>query len=323
MPPTKPNFGAESPEDIKDFFPEDQAVVQASTRIRRILYRRREKQIAQWSPVRRYLHILFYEPSSMRARIFIGVSTAVVLLFLIVFIIDTFPQYRVQSHWRDIARSVNLATALFFAVEWVLRLYAFQRPLMHHPWVLYFTNDSANFLGKAKWLRALQILRVLRVLRLTEYSVELYVTIRTLRKSLLQILVVMTIIIILLLTACFLLFFAENNRLDPSPYQNIFYCLYWGFVTITTVGYGDYTPVSPWGHVTMFMGVFTIVFPTSIISNNFAAEWEAFHKAQKVHDQRLLLYEYEYKRHDLARVWNYANQAYDMADRSDDTDRLS
>ncbi|KAJ1933681.1 hypothetical protein GGF37_006641 [Kickxella alabastrina] len=71
------------------------------------------------------------------------------------------------------------------------------------------------------------------------------------------------------------------------------------------------------------MGVFTIVFPTSIISNNFAAEWEAFHKAQKVHDQRLLLYEYEYKRHDLARVWNYANQAYDMADRSDDTDRLS
>ncbi|KAJ2156108.1 hypothetical protein GGH15_005629, partial [Coemansia sp. RSA 562] len=104
----------------------------------------------------------------------------------------------------------------------------------------------------------------------------------------------MMVIVVVLLTGCFLLFFAENDSLDRtavkwmrknqgvnevSPFQNIFFCLYWGFVTITTVGYGDYTPVSPWGQViasvTMFVGVFTIVFPTSIISNNFASEWEA------------------------------------------------
>ncbi|KAJ2256906.1 hypothetical protein GGI13_001058, partial [Coemansia sp. RSA 455] len=277
------------------------------------------------------------------ARIYMGCSTLVVLLFLIVFMLDTFPQYRVRSHWRRIAANVNLATALFFAVEWILRFYSCQRPYRYIfqpltiidllgivPGFIYYSNANQNTFGHVKWLRALQVVRVLRVLRLTEYSVELYIMVRTLRKSLLQIMVVMMIIILFLLTACFLLFYAENDSLDvanvrwlrknhgvvePSPFQNVFFCLYWGLVTVTTVGYGDYTPVSPWGQViacfTMIIGVFTIVFPTSIISNTFANEWKAFHQAQKLREQRILHREYEHKKHDLTRVWQYANQDYE------------
>ncbi|KAJ2400049.1 hypothetical protein GGI23_002284 [Coemansia sp. RSA 2559] len=146
------------------------------------------------------------------------------------------------------------------------------------------------------------------------------------------------VIVSLLLTACFLLFYAENDSLDVvnvqwlriahgtpevSPFQNVFFCLYWGFVTITTVGYGDYTPVSPWGQViaclTMLMGVFTIVFPTSIISNNFATEWEAFRKAQKLHEQRKLQREYERKRRGLIKAWSYATHTYDDTTNNIDT----
>ncbi|KAJ2907473.1 hypothetical protein GGI21_003854 [Coemansia aciculifera] len=131
------------------------------------------------------------------------------------------------------------------------------------------------------------------------------------------------------MTASFLLFYAENDSLDvanvrwlrknhgvveTSPFQNVFFCFYWGFVTVTTVGYGDYTPASPWGQViacfTMIIGVFTIVFPTSIISNNFATEWKSFHDAQKLREQRIMHQEYEHKRRDLSRVWQYANQDY-------------
>ncbi|KAJ2806736.1 hypothetical protein H4R20_001574 [Coemansia guatemalensis] len=298
-----------SSENIDDFFSEDPAVVRAS----------------------------------QRARFYIGFSTAVLLLFLIVFMIDTLPQYRVRAQWRRIADLVNLVTAAFFAAEWLLRFYAFRRRMLYlfqpltlidvlgiFPGFIPYNTGGTAYFGQVKWLRALQVLRVLRILRLTEYSVELYVTVRTLRKSLTQIIIVMMVIFIVLLTGCFLMFFAENDSLDlstvqwmrkkngvpeVSPFQNVFFCLYWGFVTITTVGYGDYTPVSPWGQViacvTMFMGVFTIVFPTSIISNNFASEWEAFHKAQKLNEQRQLQRENRYKRRELNRLWSYANQAYD------------
>ncbi|PIA13904.1 voltage-gated potassium channel [Coemansia reversa NRRL 1564] len=298
-----------SSENIEDLFSEDPAVIRAS----------------------------------QRARFYIGFSTAVLLLFLIVFMIDTLPQYRVRAQWRRIADLVNLVTAAFFAAEWLLRFYAFRRRIMYLfqpltlidvlgiiPGFIPYTTGETSYFGHVKWLRALQVLRVLRILRLTEYSVELYVTIRTLRKSLTQIIIVMMVIFIVLLTGCFLLFFAENDSLnrstvqwmrknhgvqEVSPFQNIFFCLYWGFVTITTVGYGEYTPVSPWGQViacvTMFMGVFTIVFPTSIISNNFASEWEAFHKAQKLKEQRQLQRENRNKRRELTRLWSYANQTYD------------
>ncbi|KAJ1986353.1 hypothetical protein GGI25_006358 [Coemansia spiralis] len=331
-----------SDERLDDLFPEDPNVTEASRRIRRILYRRRLQETAGWSSIRKYLHATFYDPSSMRARLYMGFSTAVVLLFLIVFMIDTFPQYRVRQHWRTIADTVNLTTAAFFGLEWVLRFYTYRRPLLYVfqpmsivdllgviPGFINYNVDTTHSFGKVKWLRALQVLRILRLLRLTEYSIELYVTVRSLKKSLPQILVVMMVIISLLLTACFLLFFAENDSLDGatmqwmrknhgvlevSPFQNVFFCLYWGFVTITTVGYGDYTPVSPWGQViacaTMMVGVFTIVFPTSIISNNFAAEWEAFNTAQKMNEQRILQRQYQRKKQGLATTWDYANRNY-------------
>ncbi|KAJ2897197.1 hypothetical protein GGI21_004967, partial [Coemansia aciculifera] len=127
--------------------------------------------------------------------------------------LDTLPQYRIRSNWRNFARNVNLSTALFFALEWVLRFYSFQRPLRYIfqpltiidllgiiPAFIYYQQADQNSFGHAKWLRALQILRVLRVLRLAEYSVEMYVTVRTLRKSLFQILVVMMIIMLFLMT---------------------------------------------------------------------------------------------------------------------------
>ncbi|KAJ1857294.1 hypothetical protein GGF49_005556 [Coemansia sp. RSA 1853] len=273
----------------------------------------------------------------------------VLLLFLIVFMIDTMPQYRVRAQWREIADLINLTTASFFACEWVLRFYSFRRPKRYliqpltiidvlgiFPGFIKYTTGEVAYFGNVKWLRALQVLRVLRILRLTEYSAELYVTIRTLRRSLMQIAIVMMVIVVVLLTGCFLLFFAENDSLDRtnvkwmrknqgveevSPFQNVFFCLYWGFVTITTVGYGDYTPVSPWGQViacvTMFVGVFTIVFPTSIISNNFASEWEAFRKAQKIHEQRVLQRQYQGRRRELSRLWSYANQPYNGVDGED------
>ncbi|ORX70822.1 voltage-gated potassium channel [Linderina pennispora] len=270
-------------------------------------------------------------------------SSMLLLLFLIVFMLDTMPQYRLKPHWPRIAENINMGTAVYFGVEWLLRFYAFQNPKRYlleplslidllsvvPAYASYDTSLGTSF-GRAKWLRALQILRILRIMRVAEYSVELYVIVRTLKKSLTQILIVMLVIAIVLLTACFLMFFSENDTLDVgsgqwmrknrgvvevSPFQNVFYCLYWGFVTVTTVGYGDLTPVSPWGQVvaclTMVMGVFTVVFPTSIISTNFANEWEAFHKAQKLHQKSLLRRDTENRRLQLARIWSDANRDYD------------
>ena len=71
-----------------------------------------------------------------------------------------------------------------------------------------------------------------------------------------------------------------NEQFDIiiSGFQSIPDSFYWCFVTITTVGYGDFVPVTSFGRVvaciTMIAGIIIISLPISIIGSNFTAQWE-------------------------------------------------
>mgnify|MGYP005728459481 CR=1 FL=1 len=52
--------------------------------------------------------------------------------------------------------------------------------------------------------------------------------------------------------------------------------MWWSLITLTTVGYGDVAPVTPFGKVigaiTAFMGVCTVALLTGIIASAFASQ---------------------------------------------------
>jgi voltage-gated potassium channel len=76
----------------------------------------------------------------------------------------------------------------------------------------------------------------------------------------------------ILITSC-LMYFAEH-ALQPDKLGTIPDAMWWSIVTITTVGYGDVTPVSNWGKVigafTALSGVFTVALLTGIVASAFA-----------------------------------------------------
>ncbi|WP_416839338.1 potassium channel family protein [Haloferax sp. DFSO52] len=74
-----------------------------------------------------------------------------------------------------------------------------------------------------------------------------------------------------------LMYFVER-RVQPEAFGSIPDALWWGIVTLTTVGYGDVVPVTPlgriFGAITTFGGIAFFALPSSILASGFLAERE-------------------------------------------------
>ncbi len=124
-------------------------------------------------------------------------------------------------------------------------------------------------------LRILRVFRLIRLLKLTRYSPALIVigaVIKNQSKAL-------TAALFLMLTALVLtssIIFAAEHRVQPDKFGSIPDAMWWGIATLTTVGYGDVTPITPlgkfFGAVTMILGIGMFALPTGVIATGFANE---------------------------------------------------
>ncbi|HEY9596207.1 MAG TPA: potassium channel family protein, partial [Cyanophyceae cyanobacterium] len=88
---------------------------------------------------------------------------------------------------------------------------------------------------------------------------------------------IMTVVagFILLIFAASLMFYAEREA-QPEAFSSIPVAMWWGVVTLTTVGYGDIYPVTPlgklFGAILAFIGIGLFALPTGIIASGFSLE---------------------------------------------------
>lgn len=122
-------------------------------------------------------------------------------------------------------------------------------------------------------LRFLRVIRVMRILKLSHYSTaleDLMASIYAERDAFISALYLLALSI--LITSC-LMYYAEH-ALQPDKLGTIPDAMWWSIVTVTTVGYGDVTPLSAWGKVvgafTALSGVFTVALLTGIVASAFA-----------------------------------------------------
>lgn len=127
-------------------------------------------------------------------------------------------------------------------------------------------------------LRYLRLLRLLRLLKLTHYfrGLSIFVSViqseaRTLASGLLT-------MAILVVVAASLMYSVEHAA-QPDAFGSIGQSLWWAVVTMTTVGYGDVTPVTTVGRVLaaliMLLGVGIVALPAGILAARFAEELQA------------------------------------------------
>jgi len=91
-------------------------------------------------------------------------------------------------------------------------------------------------------------------------------------RSLVAAIAAMCIMLVIASTAMYLL----ERDVQPDIFQSIPHSLWWGIVTMATVGYGDMAPVTALGRIfggfTMLLGIAMFAVPAGILASGFAEE---------------------------------------------------
>lgn len=130
-----------------------------------------------------------------------------------------------------------------------------------------------QFLVPGLNLIILRILRLTRLLKLSHYSTaleDLAAAIYAERRSFSAVLYLLSIAIV---ASSSLMYYAEA-AVQPDKLASIPHAIYWSIITLTTVGYGDVSPITVAGKIiaamTAFLGVATLAIFSGIVATSFS-----------------------------------------------------
>lgn len=126
-------------------------------------------------------------------------------------------------------------------------------------------------------LSFLRSLRILRVLRFANWD-ALKLVAAVLRNRLPELGVSLGLLLCLVILSATGMYLVEGQG-QPETFGSIPRALWWSVITMTTVGYGDVTPLTPFGKLlgslVALMGVAGVAIPTGIIAASFSEMMEA------------------------------------------------
>ncbi|HYX32676.1 MAG TPA: ion transporter [Oligoflexus sp.] len=227
---------------------------------------------ASW---RKQIYIVIFGSDTPAGKLF-----DIVLLWLIILSILCVSLESVSGFQQQYGQWLRLAEWIFtilFTTEYILRLISTPKPGRYAKSFLGLidlcsiipTYLSFYFAGSQALLviRAIRLLRVFRILKLVQYTGEASVLLAALKASRHKILVFLGGVLSLILIVGALMYLVEGPE---NGFTNIPVSVYWAVVTLTTVGYGDITPLTPLGKFmaacVMLMGYGILAVPTGIMS---------------------------------------------------------
>lgn len=181
---------------------------------------------------------------------------------------------------------IDIVTSLLFIIDYAFRLYTADYKMgykSYKAYVAYVLSPLAifDFLSivpvisifyrPLAGLALLRLFRVFRVVKLVRYSKVMVTITNVIRKVHKQLEAVFILVVIYIFISAMLMF-----QLEPNLFNTFFDALYWATISITTIGYGDISPVTLLGRiitmVSALVGMAVIALPTGIITASYMQE---------------------------------------------------
>lgn len=241
------------------------------------------------NPIQRKIWQVMELPhSSLPAQIVAIWSVVVILVSIVIFCIETLPQFRESRNDKNSALyGLEIFCVAWFTFEYVVRLLAAPQKLRFLRSFLniidlvailpYYVilglsvsgGDESGNTSYVAFFRILRLVRVFRIFKLSRHYRGLKILGMTLRASLRELLLLSFFLLMGVIIFSSGVYYAESANFGSIPEA-----FWWSVVTMTTVGYGDKTPTTAWGKVIGSMcavaGVLTLALPVPVIVSNFS-----------------------------------------------------
>lgn len=221
------------------------------------------------------VHQVIFEADTRSGKAFdIGLMVAI-LLSVAAVMLDSVADIR-RDHGAFLS-AVEWFFTFVFMGEYLLRLWCLHYPVRYAlsffgivDFLSIIPSFLSLFLAGGQYLlviRLLRILRVFRVFKLIRYVGEARLLVTALRASGRKILVFLFAVMTMVIIFGSLMYLVEG---EENGFRNIPISIYWAIVTLTTVGYGDITPLTDLGRAVasliMITGYSIIAVPTGIVT---------------------------------------------------------
>ncbi len=229
---------------------------------------------------RAVLFQILFDHTTLAGKVFDGVLILTILASIVVLMLESVVPIRLE-HGTSLGVLEWLFT-LLFTLEYAGRLWVVDRPA-RYAFSFFGVIDLlavvptylSLFLPGGQYLMVIRVIRVaraFRVLKLARYVGEAQVLLDAMRASRYKI----TVFLVYVVTAAVIVGSAMYLIEGPeSGFTSIPRGVYWSIVTLTTVGFGDITPITPLGQslaaLLMILGYGIIAVPTGIVTAEIAS----------------------------------------------------
>jgi len=129
-------------------------------------------------------------------------------------------------------------------------------------------------------------LRLIRMLKLARYSTSVSTIIAVVREERAVLSAAIMMLFLVTIFAASGIYVAEHIA-QPEKFSSIPASMYWAVITLTSIGYGDYYPITPIGKLLTSLlavvGLGMIALPAGILANGFSQKIKGKHHVDAVH----------------------------------------
>lgn len=227
--------------------------------------------------IQQYLYTINEFSSKIREILFLIFN----LLFCFLFIADT---YNITYDVKNILWTVEVTLTIFFIIDYILRLYIAKQKIKYI-FSIYAIVDILSIMPTLSllilplfglsvdiwFIKLFRILKVIRIFRFLKYTTNPDFFFGRVTIHLLRVIRLFLVIMMLFFIAAGMIYYFENSINDKI--NNFGDSFYFTVVALTTVGFGDISPVTTQGRIVTILAILSGIIIIPWQASRIIKEW--------------------------------------------------